>query len=171
VFEIPLNPPHVPQLHVVHSPHAIDAHPANHADDSQVLFLSMDNTPASAKGFQNGWLATLDDHAETIPSPQLFRGFIRPCHGVLQGQQIGTRKRLWFADFPVWAVGNPHNLPTADRDSVSPDLRAQRCPVVSAFVEKRNDSPKWCVLLTRDLEQDGWTNGQKVKAVLFDCWM
>jgi hypothetical protein len=94
VLKIPLNPPHVPQFNVVHSPHAIHAHPANHANDSQVLFLSMDNTPASAECFEHERLAVLANHPETIPALQLFRRLIRPRHGVLQAHPIRTHKRL-----------------------------------------------------------------------------
>jgi hypothetical protein len=94
VLKIPLNPPHVLQFNSVHSPHAIDAHSANHADDSQVLFLAMDNTPASAECFEHMRFAFLANHPETIPAPQLFCGFIRSRNGVLQAHPIRTRKRL-----------------------------------------------------------------------------
>jgi hypothetical protein len=83
VLKIPLNPPHVPQFHVAHTADAVHAHPANHADDSQVLLFAMDNTPASAECFEHMRFATLDDHTETIPAAQLFRGLIRSGNCVL----------------------------------------------------------------------------------------
>jgi hypothetical protein len=83
VLKIPLHSPHVLQFNSVHSPHAIHAHPANHANDSQVLFLSMDNTPASAECFEHMRFAFLANHPETIPAAQLFRRLIRSGHGVL----------------------------------------------------------------------------------------
>jgi len=106
VLKIPLNPPHVPQLHVVHSPHAIHAHPANHSDDSQILFLSVDNTPASAKGFQNEGLAILDHHAEPIPAAQLFCGFVRPRDCVLQAHPIsaGSRRLTVIPSAPIFVL-------------------------------------------------------------------
>jgi hypothetical protein len=54
MLKIPLHTPHVLQLHVAHIADAINAHPANHSDDPQVLFLSVDNTPASAECFEYG---------------------------------------------------------------------------------------------------------------------
>jgi hypothetical protein len=155
VLKIPLHAPHVPQFHVAHIAHAIDAHPANHADDSQILFLSMDNTPASAECFEHRCFAVLDDHTESVPAAQLFRGLVRPCHGVLQTQSIGAYKRLRLADPPVWAIRNPYNLPTADRDAVRLNFRAQHRSVVGAFVVVQNDSPQWREPLTRDLQQYG----------------
>jgi hypothetical protein len=155
VLEIPLHSPHVLQLHVVHSPHAIDAHSANHSDDSQILFLSVDNTPASAECFEHMRFAILYDHAKPIPSLQLLRRLIRPRDCVFQTQPIRAGERLCFADSPVGTIGNPYDLPTADCDAVGLDLCPQRGPVVGALVEERNDSPQWCELLTRDLQQDG----------------
>jgi hypothetical protein len=151
VLKIPLHPPHVLQFNVVDSPHAIHAHPANHAHDSQVLFLAVDNTPASAECFEHMRFAVLANHPEPIPSLQLFRRLIRSGNCVLQAHPIGARKRLRRAHPPVWTIRNPYNLPTADRDSVRPDLRPQRGPVVSAFVEERNDPAEWCELFSRDL--------------------
>jgi hypothetical protein len=94
MLKIPLHSPHVPQFHVAHIADTVHAYPANHAYDSQILFRSMDNTPATAECFQNEGLAALHDHPETIPAPQLFRGLVRPRNCVLKGQQIRTRKRL-----------------------------------------------------------------------------
>jgi len=131
----------------------------------------MDNTPASAECFQNEGLAILDDHTEPIPSPQLFRGFVRPRNCVLQAQPIRTHERLRLADPPVWTVGNPHNLPTTDRDAVRLNLCSEGGSVVGAFIKERNHSPQWRELFTRDLQQHGFANGQTVKVVLFDDWM